>query len=118
MALLDDLLELEKRLWTGDAEEYRSTVADECLIAFAKTAGVMSRDEVASTVGGGARWSEPTTEVRGLLQPTRDFAVLTYEAKTTRQSKNAEPYKALVTSGYVKHGQEWKLAFHQQTPLA
>ena len=27
-------------------------------------------------------------------------------------------YSALVSSGYVTRGQDWKMAFHQQAPLA
>jgi hypothetical protein len=44
------------------------------------------------------------------------MAVLSYEASAKRGA-SGEAYHALVSSGYVKRGGEWKLAFHQQTPL-
>ncbi len=53
--------------------------------------------------------------LKGLIQPTSDFAVLSYEANATRAG--GESYLALVSSGYVRRGRTWKLASHQQTPL-
>ena len=41
--------------------------------------------------------------------------MLSYEATAGRA--DGTPYKALVSSGYARHGPEWKMAFHQQTPL-
>lgn len=31
---------------------------------------------------------------------------------------NGELYHALVSTGYVRRGDGWKMAFHSQTPLA
>jgi hypothetical protein len=42
-------------------------------------------------------------------------AVITYECSAKR--KNGQPYHALVSSGYAKRADGWKLAFHHQTPL-
>jgi hypothetical protein len=116
MALVDQLLEIDKQLWTEGAELYQRHVDDECLVAFGEHASVMTRDEVAATVGNGPRWEEPQIQVRGLVEPKKGFAVLTYEATARRADDNA-PYVALVSSGYVKRGRSWKLAFHQQTPI-
>ena len=41
--------------------------------------------------------------------------MLSYEATAGRA--DGTPYKALVSSGYARHGRAWKLAFHQKTPL-
>ena len=54
-------------------------------------------------------------EVAGLLAPTADVAILTYRASATRGE--GPRYRALVSSGYVRRLDGWKLAFHQQTPL-
>jgi len=42
-------------------------------------------------------------------------AVITYEC--TARRKDGERYRALVSSGYSKLPEGWKLAFHQQTGL-
>jgi hypothetical protein len=84
-------------------------------VAFTKMAGVSDREAVAGTVTDAQRWRNVRLEVEGVLQPTDAVAILTYRASAT--SPNDEPYRALVSSGYVKRGGDWKLMFHQQTPL-
>lgn len=116
MALETELLALERRFWSGDADFYRRHLDERCLTAFADLAGVIDREALAGTVGSGGRWRDLDVDVKGCLQPRDGVALLTYEAHARRPT--GEPYAALVTSGYVRRGREWKLAFHQQTPLA
>ena len=115
MALRDELLELEKRFWTGNAEFYRDNLDDHCLTAFAEMAGVFDKDDIAKTVGESQRWSDVELAPKGLVEPAADFVVLTYQASATRG--DGDRYHALVSSGYVKRNSGWKLAFHQHTPL-
>jgi hypothetical protein len=116
MSLETELLELEKHFWTGDAEFYRSHVSDHCLLAFKEMAGVKSREDVAATVKEGQRWRELEVDKAGMVKLGDGAAILTYRASATRP--DGERYEALVSSGYVKRGSEWKLAFHQQTPTS
>jgi hypothetical protein len=44
-----------------------------------------------------------------------DAAALIY--KVTAQRAGSESYTALVSSTYVRHGQTWQMALHQQTPV-
>ena len=46
---------------------------------------------------------------------TVGLAILSYEARATRS--NGEPYSALVSTGYARRDDGWKMMFHQQTPL-
>lgn len=116
MTVQTELLALERRFWTGDADFYRRHLDGECLTAFSERARIASREQIAESVGTEHRWRRLKIELRGLLEPTAEFAIVTYRADATRQS--GEPYSALVSSGYVKRDGTWKLAFHQQTPLA
>jgi hypothetical protein len=116
MNIRQQISEIEKGFWTGGAAFYRDHVDAKCLLAFSEMAGVMSNDKVASTVGNGQRWKDLETEEMGFLQLDDNTALLTYEASAKRPS--GERYHALVSSGYVKRNGDWKLAFHQQTPLA
>lgn len=77
-------------------------------------AGVSSRESIAEQADAN-RWQGLDIEVEGFLQPTDDVALLTYRASAVR-GKNA-PYDARVSSGYVRRGGNWKMMFHQQTPL-
>ena len=116
MTLRTDLLALEKQFWNGDAEFYRSHLDDNCLVAFTDMAGVMRKDDIAAMVKKDPpRWADLHFEEKGLVEPVHDMAVLSYEASGKRGS--GEAYNAIVSSGYVKRDGEWKLAFHQQTPL-
>ena len=115
MSLKNDLLRIEQSLWKGGVDAYRQALDDDCLVAFPKEAGVSSREEVAGTVEGAPRWKELEIDVEGLLQPTPDVAILTYRASASRGEED-EPYRALISSGYVKRDADWKLMFHQQTP--
>lgn len=115
MAVQDELLALEEKFWTGNAGFYRDNLDDQCLTAFAEMAGVFGKDDIARTVGESARWRDVNLAPKGVVEPTDDFAVLTYQASATRG--DGERYVALVSSGYVKRAGAWKLAFHQQTPL-
>ncbi|HEX2165555.1 MAG TPA: nuclear transport factor 2 family protein [Thermoanaerobaculia bacterium] len=114
MNLEDDLLAIERSLWEGDADAYRRHLDDRCLVAFTRVAGVSTRDEVAGMVEGGPRWRELELEPVALLQPADGVAFLSYRARAERDGQR---HRALVGSGYVRRGGEWKLAFHQQTPL-
>ncbi|WP_394892103.1 hypothetical protein ACG873_12485 [Mesorhizobium sp. AaZ16] len=76
----------------------------------------MSNKEIAATVKDGARWQDLEIELKGLVTPSYDTAILSYEARAKRQ--NGEPYAALVSTGYAKRDGRWKMVFHQQTPQA
>lgn len=114
MNLQDDLLTMERKLWSGGQAAYRGTLDDDCLIAFTEMAGVTSRDSIAKQADAN-RWHGLDIEVEGFLQPTDDVALLTYHATALRDED--EPYEARVSSGYVRRDGNWKMMFHQQTPL-
>jgi hypothetical protein len=115
MSTENDLYKLEEKLWTGNADDYRRHVDDECLTVFTEMAGVLDREKIAQSAGDGRKWSGLQMARKGFLEPTDGFAMLSYEATAGRA--DGTPYKALVSSGYARHGRAWKLAFHQQTPL-
>jgi hypothetical protein len=110
----DNLLEIEKAFWTGDEAFYKEHVDKDCLVAFEEMSGVMSNAKIAATVKDGNRWRDLKIDAIGAVEPKEDVTILSYEVKAVRQ--NGEPYAALVSSGYVKRGNDWKMMFHTQTP--
>jgi hypothetical protein len=110
-----DLLALEKKFWTGDEKFYRENVDASCLIAFAEMSGLMGNKDIAATAKDGNRWKKLDIEEKGFLQPSDDIAMLTYEAKAMRGT--GEPYAAIVSTGYVKRDNGWKMMFHAHTPI-
>ena len=115
MALEQDLLKLERGFWTEGGDYYREHVDEECLVAFTEMAGVHSNEEIAGMNPGAGNWKNVELDEKGFVQLSDESVVLTYEVNAKRTT--GEPYKALVSTGYVKRDGDWKMAFHQQTPL-
>ncbi|MCC7272929.1 MAG: hypothetical protein IT561_09685 [Alphaproteobacteria bacterium] len=110
------LLELERRLWAGDAEYFGQHLDDACLVALPRLSGVRRREEiVAGMQARRLRWLQLDLTLRGCIEPAPGVALLTYRAAAVRP--DGKPYAALVSSGYVDRGGTWKLVFHQQSPL-
>ena len=114
MSLENDLLAIEDNFWTGGPDAYERYVDDTCLVAFSEMAGVMSRNDIAKSAEKG-RWKDVSLTRKGIARLSDTSAVITYECNAKR--KDGQPYRALVSSGYVKRSNGWKLAFHQQTTL-
>lgn len=114
MTELDKLMDLERGFWSGSEDFFRDHVADQCLLAFPGMAGVKDRETVAASTSGAARWENLKVRPKGDLRLSDDAVVMAYEARATR---DGAPYHALVSSGYVRSDGDWKLAFHQHTPI-
>ena len=114
MSLQQDLMTIERSFWTGGPEAYEDHTDEQCLVVFTDMAGVMSRDDIAKTAEKG-RWKDVEFTPKGMAELADTSAVVTYECSARR--KDGQPFHALVSSGYVKRPDGWKLAFHQQTPI-
>ena len=72
--------------------------------------GLMANKRIAATAKEGNRWKKLEIEEKGFVKPSDEVAILSYEAKAQRA--DGEPYKALVSTGYVKREGGWKMMFH------
>jgi hypothetical protein len=88
-AKYDELLALEKQFWTGGLDVFRVNTDKECLVAFTQMAGVMSNDDLAETARNPLRWKELEIELKGIVEPSNDVVLLTYEASAVRESGDA-----------------------------
>lgn len=114
MSLETDLIAAEREMWEGGPQAFRDHLDERCMVAFPQMAGVQDREAIAGQARDG-RWTIAKLEPRGFLQPAEDAAAVAYECTAT--DSDGQTYRALVGSTYVKRDGEWKLAFHQQTPL-
>jgi uncharacterized protein DUF4440 len=114
--LEDHLFSLEEKFWTEGADYYRRNLAHAAIMVFPDPAGVLVKDEIASSLGHKARWSNVALEEHRLLELSDRAAVVSYKA-TAMRPDGGEPYIARASSAYVRDGAGWKLAFHQQTPI-
>lgn len=109
------LLDLERNFWTGDSKFFAEHTDASCLVAFPEMALVMRRDDLAETARDGNRWRDLRIDVKGVIEPADGVLILTYEARAVRTG--GEPYAALVSTGYVKRAEGWKMMFHAHAPL-
>jgi uncharacterized protein YchJ len=109
----DKLYELEQGFWTGGSDFYRKHLDDMCLTVFPEMTALLDREKIAQQVGD-TRWRDLVMTRKGYLSLSADFAIISYEASARKADRS---YRALVSSGYIQRGKDWKMAFHQQTPL-
>ena len=114
-----ELVAIEKGLWTNDAPLYRDSLIRDALLVFPET-GVITRDAAVEAIreenDKGRRWAEVRFDDVRCLRLADDAALLTYRV-AARWEHEQSAISALASSVYVRRGEYWKLAFHQQTPI-
>jgi hypothetical protein len=119
--LLDELVAIERSLWSNDPDVYCETYASDAVLIFRET-GRIDRDTAVAAIrqenADDRSWAEARfdqLEARW-LSPGK-AALITYVA-TARWNYESTASKTLCTTVYVDTGAAWKVAFHQQTAVA
>lgn len=119
MALHDELLDIERGLWTNDPLVYHASLIEEAMLVFPET-GVIGRDQAVAAIrrenAESRRWDDVDFRDVTSMRLGKEAALLTYKV-TARWNDGSPPVTALATSVYVLRGDDWKLALHQQTPV-
>ena len=115
-AAREAIVALERQFWTSDAAFHEAHVTDDCLMVF-PGAGIMTREAALAGLRTTPRWREVVMDDVHVVTLTRDVVVLVYTAAARRDGMEA-PYRASVSSTYVAREGAWRLAAHQQTPVA
>ena len=116
----ETLLDLEHAGWralsTGGAaasDYYRDVLADDVLMLFPGGFVIDDRDTVIQSMDG-PPWTSYELADERVYDLNAESAVVAYRAKATREGTD---YEALFNSTYIRVGDDWKLALHQQTPV-
>lgn len=113
------LMDIERKLWTNDPVLYKNNLLKEALLVFGET-GLITRDFAVEAIktenAENRKWAEVEFSAVHCVKLTEDVALLTYTV-SSRWNYESTAITALASSAYVKHGPDWKLAFHQQTPI-
>jgi hypothetical protein len=115
-AFKDELIQIERRGWealcTNDAESYyRQHMTEHALMAF--PFGVMSKAEALTAMAQAAPWSRYEMADPQVIPLGPDAGVVVYSV--TAQREGQDRFSAVLSSTFVRHEGEWKLAFHQQS---
>lgn len=111
----DRIWSFEESLWTADAEHYRESIDDNCLMVLPAPPFVMSGAQAIDAVIATPRWTTVELSERQVSRPHEGLIVVAYHAHAERDG--ATPYDAHCTSTYrwIEHG-VWRVVQHQQTP--
>jgi hypothetical protein len=114
-----DLYEIERSLWTNDPTVYHDSLRRDALLLFQET-GVITRETAVGAIRRESRenrhWAVVEFSDQRALAPTHDTRILIYKA-TARWNHELDPIRVLCSSTYALYSDEWKLVFHQQTPV-
>jgi hypothetical protein len=117
MPLQDELVTIERTLWTNDRQIYDERLEDDAVLVFPET-GVMHRTAALKGIEQenrtGQRWADVAFADVEAVAVTPDAALLTYRADA-RWEHESTARSRLATSLYVKRDHQWMLAFHQQS---
>ncbi len=105
----------EESLWTADAEHYRHSIDEQCLMVLPELPFVMSGGEAIEAVTNTPRWTKVELGDKRVSRPQEGLIVIAYKARAEREG--TPPYEAYCTSTYRRLGHdEWRVVQHQQTP--
>ena len=113
----EELVALERAGWDAlcspqGADHYREHLADGALMAF--PFGVLDRAQALEAIASAPPWSSYAMTGPRVVRLGEDAAVVVYAV--TAQRAGSPPFTAVLSSTFVRHGEQWRLAFHQQSP--
>lgn len=118
---MQDLIELEEQGWQalsteGDAawRFYEVVLTEDANMLLPGGLRLEGKAQILESLAA-QPWQRFQIEAPHVLALGEDAAALLY--KVTAQRAGSASYTALVSSTYVRHGQTWQMALHQQTPV-
>ena len=117
---LKDLISIERTLWENDAQIYHERYSPEALLIFPGV-GRIDRETAVAAIrqenAEGHAWAEVRfDDVDGRWIKSDAAALITYMARA-RWNYESSASQTLCASVYVREGESWRVAFHQQTPI-
>jgi hypothetical protein len=104
----------EESLWTADAEHYRESIDEACVMVLPQPPFVLNGSAAIEAVSATPRWDAVTLSERQVARPQEGLIVVAYKAEA---KKDDEAYVAYCTSTYRRLAhEEWRVVQHQQTP--
>ncbi|HET8758459.1 MAG TPA: nuclear transport factor 2 family protein [Solirubrobacteraceae bacterium] len=114
MSLAETLFALERELAHGSGDTYQRLLADHAVVVVPGM--TMDKPQTVAAMNASPGWDAVAFADQKVTELSDQAALLTYRFLGRRGDDF--DYKALMGSVYVLRGEEWRLAFHQQTPLA
>lgn len=118
---MQELIELEEEGWRALSSEgnagkkhYESVLHDDAVMLFPGGMRIEGKGQILASLAA-QPWQRYQIEAPKVITLSEDAALLIY--RVTAQREGQDPYEALISSAYVRSSGQWKLVFHQQTPV-
>ncbi len=109
---------LERQGWDalcdGTAADFYGRLMTPDAVMVLANGAVLDRAEVVAALAEAPPWASYRLEDLRVVDTGPDSAALVYRGTARRDGQ--DPFAALMTSVYVRRGQEWRLALYTQTP--
>ncbi len=117
MSLAERLIALEREGWdalvAGEGGRYYGEhLTDDALMAF--PFGILTRAATIEALESAPPWERYEIADPQVVGLSEDSGVVVYDVVARRPGE--EPYSAVVSTTFVRDGDVWKVAFHQQSP--
>jgi hypothetical protein len=113
MSLAQTLFALERELANGDGDTYQRLLTDAAVIVIPGM--TMDKAQTVAAMNESPGWDAVAFADENVTELNAEAALLTYRFAGRRGDDFQ--YRALMASVYVRRNGDWRLAFHQQTPL-
>ena len=119
VGLADELIAMEHEGWDAlvagrGGVYYRERLAADAVMAF--PFGVLTREATITAMESSPPWQRYEISEPRVVQLGPDSGIVVYEVVAHRPGQPS--YAAVISSTFVRAGDGWKLAFHQQSPRA
>lgn len=117
MRLAEQLIAIEREGWEAlvaghGGAYYREHLAANAVMAF--PFGVLDREAAIDAIDSAPPWERFEMRDPKVVELSDSSGVVVYSV--TAQRPGQEPYSAVISSTFVRDGDGWRLAFHQQSP--
>ena len=118
MTLEEELLALEQQFWTAPERVrfFSEHLAGDAVMVFPPPTGIFDEEAIMASLEDAPAWQSAQLDHATVVRLRDTAAVLVYRAEAERSGQSYSCYAASV---YVRQDDgAWRLAFHQQTPIA
>jgi len=116
--VVNELVAVERTLWSNNPEIYHDTYAPDAVLIF-PLVGRLDRDTAVAAIreenSRGRAWAEVHFADLQALWISRDQVALLAYVATARWNDESTPSNTLCATVYIRTGDGWRVALHQQT---
>ena len=115
----EELMGIERSLWTNDAAIYEATYSPDAILIFPEVGRIgleLALEAIRAENAAGRHWAEIGFAGVSVTRIASDVELLTYEA-TARWNDEKNPARTLCATLYARRDERWRVLFHQQTSV-